>query len=132
MGNRAVITINTHKSAPCIYLHWNGDRASVEGFLAAAKQLGLSPNTLGDKGFFDAFAELLAAKFFKVEVGLTIDRQTYGKSDTDNRDNGVYIINPELEIIGREFHSGEEEVNAEKTAEITSTIVGDTTGSKAA
>jgi hypothetical protein len=44
----------------------------------------------------------------------------------------VYIINPELEIIGREFHSGEEEVNAEKTAEITSTIVGDTTGSKAA
>jgi len=41
MGNRAVITFATYTNAPAIYLHWNGGRASVEGFLSAARQLGL-------------------------------------------------------------------------------------------
>jgi len=41
MGNRAVITQSTADSAPAIYLHWNGGRASIDGFLQAARVAGL-------------------------------------------------------------------------------------------
>ena len=42
MGNRALITLSTQRAAPAIYLHWNGGRASVLGFLKAARQLGIA------------------------------------------------------------------------------------------
>ena len=41
MGNRAVITASTAPDAPSIYLHWNGGRDSVEGFLKAARDLSI-------------------------------------------------------------------------------------------
>jgi hypothetical protein len=42
MGNRALLTFSTEPTAPAIYLHWNGGRASVLGFLKAARQLGIT------------------------------------------------------------------------------------------
>lgn len=120
MGNRAVITFKTHPTAPCIYLHWNGGRASIEGFLGAAKALGIS----GDhRERMDALAEVLARAFFKTQVGMTVYREAYGETDTDNWDNGVYVIDDEWQIIDRLFKRHGEEIDRKKTEEITKSIV---------
>jgi len=125
MGNRAVITFSTASSAPAIYLHWNGGRASVEGFLTAAKQLGLRSNrwTLDT---VDSLAELIARHFFGVDVGFTVYRQKYGQTDRDNGDNGVYVLDNNLNIKKRlhmpSYQPFKEETNPEKTADIVETI----------
>lgn len=124
MGNRAVITFTNHNTSPCIYLHWNGGRASVEGFLKAAKTLGITPDKFNHESeFLDAFAQLIAERFFNGKVGMTIYREKYGAAHTDNWDNGVYVIDNALEITGRIFMRGTEEINQEKTEEISNSIV---------
>jgi len=98
MGNRAVITQSTASNAPCIYLHWNGGADSVKGFLAVAKTFDISGSPTEQ---MDILAELLAKHFFKCKVGLTVYRQEYGRSDTDNGDNGVYVVNSKWDLIDR-------------------------------
>jgi hypothetical protein len=120
MGNRAIITAHTTENAPCIYLHWNGGRASVEGFLEAARRLSIRGTSAAS---FDAIAETIARHFFGGEVGLTVYRETYGQADIDNWDNGVYVIDADLKIVGRKFKRHAEEVNAEKTQHIIDQIV---------
>jgi len=120
MGNRAVITFDTTDTAPCIYLHWNGGRASVEGFLDAAKRLNMA--TDDHVQFMDDFAALLAKHFFECEVGMTVYRELYGEADTDNWDNGTFVIDGKLAIVRRLFTRGGEEVNAEKTKHISDQI----------
>ena len=120
MGNRAVITFKTNPAAPCIYLHWNGGRASVEGFLRAAKALGIS----GDhRERMDALAEVLARAFFKNPVGMNVYREEYGNADTDNWDNGVYVIDDDWEIVDRLFKRRGEEIDRKKTREIAESII---------
>ena len=121
MGNRAVISFCTGKSAPSIYLHWCGSKPSVEAFLKAARHLGLNQSILDahDDSRYDVQAEVMdkiaemIAKHFSVEVGRTVYRETYGNSDADNGDNGVYLIDRNLKIIGRIYnrYPDEEEVN---------------------
>jgi len=128
MGNRAVITFDTHDKAPCIYLHWNGGRASVEAFLHAAKLLQITlPDDLplgeAKTWAMDRLAQLLAHRFFGCEVGTTVYRTTYGRADTDNWDNGVYIVDIYWDIVGRRFQRHPDELDALKTAEICDTIV---------
>lgn len=120
MGNRAVITFKTHPTAPCIYLHWNGGRASVEGFLRAAKALGIE----GDhRERMDALADVLARAFFKNPVGMNVYREEYGNADTDNWDNGVYVIDDDWEIVDRLFKRRGEEIDRKKTREIAGSII---------
>lgn len=120
MGNRAVITFSTYTNAPAIYLHWNGGRASVEGFLTAARQLGLrharTPQAQTDA--LDQLAEMLARYYFRCPVGQTIYRLHYAGSDRDNGDNGTYVIGRDLTIIERLFKPRAEEINHVKTAAI--------------
>jgi hypothetical protein len=128
MGNRAVITFDTHDKAPCIYLHWNGGRASVEAFLHAAKLLQITlPDDLplgeAKTWAMDRLAELLAKRFFLCSVGTTIYRTTYGDADCDNGDNGVFIVDIYWDIVGRLFQPYPDELDALKTAEICDTIV---------
>jgi len=124
MGNRAVITFTNHATSPCIYLHWNGGRASVEGFLKAAQQLELLPSKFNHESeFLDKFAELIAERFFDCKVGMTVYREKYGTADTDNWDNGVYVIDQKLAIIGRLYFRGSEEIDQNKTDEICKSIV---------
>jgi len=122
MGNRAVISFCTGKSAPSIYLHWNGSRPSVEAFLKAARHLGLNESILNfhddtrydvQAEVMDKIAEMIAKHFFDCEVGRTVYRETYGNSDADNGDNGVYLIDRKLDIIGRVYnrYPDNEEVN---------------------
>jgi hypothetical protein len=128
MGNRAVITFDTHDKAPCIYLHWNGGRASVDAFLAAAKHQGITlPDdmsiTQAKIHAMDALAKMIAERFFNCEVGVNVYRQEYGKSDRDNWDNGTYVIDPYWDITQRLFQRNPEEVDATKSMDIYNTII---------
>lgn len=87
MGNRCVIT-NKEKTR-AIYQHWNGGRDSIEPLLRVAKLLG---------GGFDKLCEISS----KVFDGEEINYEEADNDDLDCLDNGVYIINEDLEIIGRE------------------------------
>ena len=102
MGNRAVITTESKKIG--VYLHWNGGRDSVEAFL---KYCELQQFPSPERDFY-GWARLcqVVSNFFK--GGLSIGIDEYYKLDTDNYDNGVYIIK-DWQIIGREFFNGIEQ-----------------------
>ena len=107
MGNRAVITIKEDGVAKenwnSLYLHWNGGRDSVEPFLHVAKLYGI--RTEPDYGI--ARLAQLIGNYFGGTLSLGVGR--YGRLDTNNYDNGVYVIGKDWEIIDREFFKGEEQ-----------------------
>ena len=96
MGNRAVITTEDKKIG--IYLHWNGGRHSIEGFLAVCKELGHRPPETDSYGW--ARLCQVIGNFFGGTTSIGID--LLDNLDCDNGDNGMYIIK-NWEIIGREF-----------------------------
>lgn len=100
MGNRAVITFGVQGKSPCIYLHWNGGQASVEGFLRACRHLGINGHQPEAKAM-DAISNTVARHFFGCDVGHTVYREEFGRSDTNNYDNGYYVIDKGLNIIRR-------------------------------
>lgn len=119
MGNRAVIAFtggpgagngSVYNGTPCVYLHWNGGRASVMGFLCAAVDLGYHklPTETQRR---DAFARMVQAWFStgSVYVG------QYFQMDTDNWDNGTYVVDRDLDIVERRFVRGDEEIDEAKT-----------------
>jgi hypothetical protein len=124
MGNRAVITFDTADNAPAIYLHWNGGRASVQGFIDAARALGLrhAPTAAAQTETLDQLAELLARHYFRCNVGMTVYRLHYAGTDRDNGDNGTYLLGHDLTIIGRLYKGRHEEINPAKTAAIAEQI----------
>lgn len=119
MGNRAVIAQSMQPSAPCIYLHWNGGRASVEGFLAGATDLGMAKRPMDrlTSDDWDNLAEMMA-RVLDTHVGMTVYRERMGQADQDNWDNGTYLINGSLEIVARQYMRHQEEINAEKSETI--------------
>ena len=130
MGNRAVITQSTANNAPCIYLHWNGGADSVKGFLAVAKTFDISGTP---KEQMDVLAELLAKHFFKTEVGMTVYRYEYGRADTNNGDNGVYVVNSKWDLIDRIYapYSEQKEWDSKEIAqEILKNVLADSLGLK--
>ena len=124
MGNRAVITFDTADNAPAIYLHWNGGRASVQGFIDAARALGLrhAPTAAAQTEALDQLAELLARHYFRCNVGMTVYRLHYAGADRDNGDNGTYLLGRDLSIIERFYKPGPDEINPAKTAAIAELI----------
>ena len=102
MGNRAVITTKHKKIG--VYLHWNGGRDSVEAFLTYCKLKGYrSP----DKNCY-GWARLcqVIGNYFGGDLSIGIN--TYENLDTDNGDNGVYIIE-NWEIVDRLYYKGYEQ-----------------------
>ena len=124
MGNRAVLTFNTAGHAPAIYLHWNGGRASVQGFIDAARALGLrhAPTAAAQTQALDQLAELLARHYFRCNVGMTVYREQYANTDRDNGDNGTYLLGRDLSIIERLYKPGPDEINPAKSAAIAERI----------
>lgn len=96
MGNRAVITTRNKKLG--VYLHWNGGRDSIEAFI---KYCALKGYRCPEKDNY-GWARLcqVIGNFFGGNCSVGID--LYEKLDTDNGDNGVYIIE-NWEIVDREF-----------------------------
>lgn len=102
MGNRAVIT--TSKQQLGVYLHWNGGKDSVEAFLKYCElQNYRTPDT--DNYGWARLCQVIG-NYFGGSCSVGIDR--YCNLDTDNHDNGVYIIKG-WDIVGREFFVGEEQ-----------------------
>ena len=119
MGNRAVITTAPYdENNVGIYLHWNGGRASIEGFLLACKRLSFcSPGADGNYALA-RLTSAIAAYFGADDGGLPVGIGPCSKLDTDNGDNGVYLIDGDWEIVGRDHFSWSEEIDERKTARI--------------
>ena len=119
MGNRAVVSFSTSPAAPSIYLHWNGGRASIEGFLAGCLDAGYAA-TGDQKQDMDEIERCLRPYFARNGECMSIYRQPVGRADCDNGDNGWYILDQStLAITGRLHNEGEEEeINADKKANI--------------
>lgn len=104
MGNRAVITINKNLNETGIYLHWNGGRASVEAFLAYCNLKGYRPPCYDCYGW--AYLCGVITNFFG--SGLSVGVDNCQRLDTDNYDNGVYLLGDTPEtgwyITGRMFY----------------------------
>ena len=101
MGKRAVISFKCEgvpkEYSPSIYLHWNGGRDSIEGFLKAHEMAEFRG---GDYGI--ARLVQLITNYFG--GGLSVGVGVYCQMDTDNGDNGVYWIDPNtFKIVNREF-----------------------------
>lgn len=122
MGNRAVITTAPFsESSVGIYVHWNGGRASVEGFLKACRELGYRDPSLDD-GYAMARLTQVIGQFFGggTSLGIGVMRDL----DTDNGDNGTYVIGEGWEIVGREFADAKhDEIDASKTHTIAADII---------
>ena len=115
MGNRAVITTNNNlNDTPLqsradkmgIYLHWNGGRDSVEGFLAYCK-LKKYRGPDEDESYCLARLTQVIANFF--DGGLSVGIGPLNKLDCDNYDNGVYVIGKNWEIVDRKYFEGNEQ-----------------------
>lgn len=106
MGNRAVIT--TEEKEIGVYLHWNGGRDSVEAFLKFCELKEYRPPEEDCYGW--ACLCGVISNYFQDGCGVGIGK--YENLDTDNGDNGVYVIK-DWKIIGREYYSGEEQKGRE-------------------
>lgn len=95
MGNRAIIATeeNYRNNGPAIYLHWNGGRDSVEAFCKYAQFQGVRG---GDYGI--ARMAQFIGNWFGGGLSLGIVPAKCGAGD----DNGVYIIDNNFNIVGRE------------------------------
>tara|TARA_R110000851_G_scaffold222842_1_gene375688 strand:+ start:82 stop:507 length:426 start_codon:yes stop_codon:yes gene_type:complete len=114
MGNRAVIAIKENgikkENPPCIYLHWNGGRDSVEGFLETHNKLGMR----GAEDASYALARLTQIIANALGGELSCGITTYECADTDNGDNGVYWldnVDGKLQIVEREYEPAQEQQN---------------------
>ncbi len=106
MGNRAVITTkeNFVNDGVGVYLHWNGGRDSVEGFLTYCKLKGYRPPSQDCYGW--ARLCQVIGNFFGGFTSVGID--VVSKLDCDNYDNGTYIIDG-WDVVGREHFNGAEQ-----------------------
>ena len=101
MGNRAVISFKCEgvpkEYSPSIYLHWNGGRDSIEGFLKAHEKANFRNGAYG-------IARLIHLITNWFGGGLCVGVGVYSQMDTDNFDNGVYWVDPNtFKIVDREF-----------------------------
>lgn len=110
MGNRAVITASRSifvkgSSDLGVYVHWNGGRDSVEGFLKYCRLQGFrSPETdsYGYARLVQVIANFFGGDGLSVGVGRCCDL------DCENWDNGVYVIK-NWEIVDRKYFEGREQ-----------------------
>lgn len=110
MGNRAVITGSKAENIAesndlGVYVHWNGGRDSVEGFLEYCKLQGFRSPEVDSYGY--ARLVQVIANFFG-SGGLSIGIEKCCKLDCENWDNGVYVIE-NWEIVDRKYFEGGEQ-----------------------
>ena len=87
MENRAIITGKHHGEA--IYLHWNGGKDSVEGFLAYAKLKGYN-------NIYDLYTVIKPMLQGSCEICCSTQGESVG-------DNGTYLVDfSKMKIVGRE------------------------------
>ena len=95
MGNRAVITTKERKVG--VYLHWNGGRDSVEGFLEYCRLKGYRSPSSDSYGW--ARLCQVIGNYFGGTLSIGIDAYTDDER-MDPGDNGIYVIDG-WEIVER-------------------------------
>jgi hypothetical protein len=108
MGNRAVITTNENRpnnEKLGVYVHWNGGRDSVQGFLTYCKIAGFR-NPIHDEYGWARLTQVIANMF---GGGLSVGVDTLNRLDCNNGDNGMYIFNEDWEIVDRMYFDGAEQ-----------------------
>lgn len=105
MGNRAVITTRRDLKDIGVYLHWNGGRDSVEGFLMYCKIKEFRPPEQDNYGW--AYLCNIIGNFFG-QSGTSLGIDVASKLDCDNWDNGTYIIK-DWKIIDRLYVKNREQ-----------------------
>lgn len=103
MGNRAVITTNANLEEIGVYIHWNGGRDSIEAFLAYCDLKGYRKP---EQDCYGWAALVTVINNFTGCFSCGVDRACW--LDTDNYDNGTYIIK-DWRIVGRKFKRGDEQ-----------------------
>ena len=103
MGHRAVITTEDERIG--VYVHWNGGRDSIEGFLKYCDLQNFRPPEHDCYGW--ARLVQVIANFMGGD-GLGVGIDTVDHLDCDNWDNGTYIIR-NWEIVGRKYMRGKEQ-----------------------
>ena len=106
MGNRAVIAFQKENwrtvqpDSLGIYLHWNGGPDSVTAFLDAAKELGIRRE---DEYGAARLCQIIGNWFGGI---LSIGIGTCRTMDTDNGDNGTYVVDLKQHgwMIARRIH----------------------------
>jgi|TARA_R110000824_G_scaffold77608_3_gene196229 hypothetical protein len=96
MGNRAVICLKDNNQETevddddlGIYLHWSGSPDQVEHFLELARErMG---DRLGDVSY--GKARLLGVIHEQIEGNLSLGLDLCQYLDTDNGNNGTYVVN---------------------------------------
>ena len=110
MGNRAVLVWKDENGCYDddtigVYLHWNGDRDSIEAFLAYCQMKDLkSPSENVSIGIRN-FANVVAG-FFGSNQSIYVDKLS--GLDQDNWDNGVYVCDG-WKIVDRKYMHGAEQ-----------------------
>ena len=131
MGNRAVVTfanknqlekylndasrpmhlegyVKDHPYAIGVYLFCNGGYDSIKPFCMACKELGYS-SPVSDNYGIACFVQLVR-NFFGID-GLSIGVGILSRLDCINYDNGVFVVDNEWEIVGREYEHSEQTRN---------------------
>lgn len=96
MGNRAVIQMQGQETG--IYLHWNGGRDTIEPMLEVAREYGLRGDDYGIARLTQMVGNFLGGT-------LSLGVGSVGVLDTDNGDNGTYVIDEEFNIVDRLFQN---------------------------
>lgn len=92
MGNRCVVTQQDKSKA--IYFHWNGGMDTIYPLTIVAKSFAEDSKDKASK--WDIFKSI-ARNVFDAQI------MPYKKCDCNNGDNGVYILDDDLNIVGREY-----------------------------
>jgi hypothetical protein len=123
MGNRAVITFAPYSGQNVgVYVHWNGGRPSIEGYLKACRDLGY--RTPGEDRSY-AMARLIGVITTFHDGGLSVGVDICDRLDTNNLDNGTYLIGDSWEIVGKAFEPEDHEpVNPDAVTAIAECITG--------
>lgn len=101
MGNRAVLSFDAAPDSTGVYLHCYGGPESVLAFLDAARQLGISRGE--DKPYFFARFCQIVGNFLGGTESLGVARLI--DLDCKNGDNGLYLLDDNLEIVERRYSS---------------------------
>lgn len=117
MGNRAIITSEADRELG-VYVHWNGGRASVEGFLQACKELGYRDPASDPAYAMSRLCFVICSYFCEDELNVGLESGRYSLGD-----NGIFVIGKEWKIVAREDFTGTEEIDDKKTSEIKTACV---------
>lgn len=88
-----------HMELTGVYLHWNGGIESITGFCRACKKLGYRGGASDCYGVA-RFAQVVC-NFF--DGGLSCGVGAIERLDCRNGDNGLFVVDDEWQVVGREF-----------------------------